>query len=124
MSNYQQNFIEERKRELEERQMKLLGQLKTFTNPDPHKKDNFNSDFPKFGDEEDDNAAEVAAYESNLHMEETLETSLEMITRALKKIGDGSYGICDKCGAKIEEDRLKVMPTATRCASKTCHKNV
>jgi len=123
MAGYTKQFLEEQKKILEERKKKLLGQLKAFANQDPKQKENFTSGFPKFGDDEDDNAAEVAAFESNLYLEETLETSIEMVNKALKKIDDGSYGFCEKCGAKIDDGRLKAMPTATRCANGSCKKN-
>jgi DnaK suppressor protein len=122
MANFSQQFLEEIKTDLTDRKNKLIGQLKSFANPDPHQKKNFNTDFPQYGDDEDDNAAEVAAFEGNLHLEETLETSLEMIDKALRKIENGSYGICEKCNLPIDEDRLKAMPTATRCANKNCHR--
>lgn len=122
MSNFSEQFLAGIKKDLEERKNKIIKQLESFANPDPRQLENFNSDFPQFGDDEDENAAEVAAFEGNLYLEETLETSLEMINRALKKIDKGTFGICEKCDNQIDEGRLKAMPTATRCASKTCKK--
>ena len=40
--------------------------------------------------------------------------SLE-IDRALAKLADGSYGICDVCGVEIAEERLEALPWATLC---------
>jgi len=34
---------------------------------------------------------------------------------ALKKIADGTYGICVDCGKEINEDRLRARPEASRC---------
>jgi RNA polymerase-binding transcription factor DksA len=45
---------------------------------------------------------------------------LEMLTKtkkALINLRTGKYGKCDNCGKKIEEARLKAMPTATLCIS-------
>lgn len=42
----------------------------------------------------------------------TLETRYNNLTRALKKIVDGSYGTCEICGNEIEEDRLDANPAA------------
>jgi len=42
----------------------------------------------------------------------TLETRYNNINRALKKIADGTYGMCEICGDAIEEDRLAVNPAA------------
>lgn len=37
------------------------------------------------------------------------------IDEALRKIGDGTYGICEECGEEISEKRIAVLPTATFC---------
>lgn len=37
------------------------------------------------------------------------------VDEALKRINNGTYGICEDCGAEISEDRLEVMPTANLC---------
>jgi len=115
-SNFTQEFLNNRKAALLTRKTTLEEQLSSFAKQDPHQKGNYNTEFPEFGDQEEDNASEVATFESNLSLEETLEQSLEMINRALAKIEDGTYGLCIKCGHPINEERLKIMPTATRCA--------
>ncbi len=37
------------------------------------------------------------------------------IKEALNRIEDGTFGICDNCGEKIEEKRLKARPVTTYC---------
>lgn len=37
------------------------------------------------------------------------------IDRALQKIEDGSYGICEECEIDIDRERLKVLPFAIYC---------
>ena len=39
------------------------------------------------------------------------------IQGALRRIAEGSYGICAQCGAEIDPKRLKALPIATRCIS-------
>ncbi|UWR21819.1 TraR/DksA family transcriptional regulator [Sulfitobacter sp. S190] len=41
-----------------------------------------------------------------------------LLTQALKRIKDGSFGICQKCGHPISEARLDAVPYAALC--KTC----
>jgi RNA polymerase-binding transcription factor len=41
--------------------------------------------------------------------------ALHDIDEVLRKIGEGSYGICEECGEEISEKRLKVIPTAALC---------
>ena len=40
---------------------------------------------------------------------------LEEINDALKKIEEGTYGICEMCEEKIQEERLKIKPFAKYC---------
>ncbi|MBF0316848.1 MAG: TraR/DksA family transcriptional regulator [Nitrospirae bacterium] len=40
---------------------------------------------------------------------------LNKIDEALRKIKNGSYGVCEDCGSFINEARLKVLPYATMC---------
>lgn len=40
---------------------------------------------------------------------------MERIDKALAKIEDRTYGICDRCGKPIEKLRLKALPYANLC---------
>lgn len=40
---------------------------------------------------------------------------LDEIEAALERIEDGSYGECEKCGAKIPHSRLEAIPYAAQC---------
>ena len=40
---------------------------------------------------------------------------IRMIEAALKRIDDGSYGICPQCGESISEARLEAVPHAPLC---------
>jgi RNA polymerase-binding transcription factor DksA len=44
-----------------------------------------------------------------------LEARYNNITRALEKIENGTYGICEISGEEIESDRLDVNPAARTC---------
>lgn len=44
-----------------------------------------------------------------------LETRYQNVVRALQKIADGSFGVCEICQRPIEEDRLSVQPAARTC---------
>lgn len=41
-----------------------------------------------------------------------LESELAEIKHALKKINDGTYGICEKTGEPIPKERLEIYPSA------------
>ncbi|MEO5358644.1 MAG: TraR/DksA C4-type zinc finger protein [Nitrospirae bacterium YQR-1] len=40
---------------------------------------------------------------------------LNKIDEALRKIHNGTYGICEDCGQEINEGRLRVLPYAVHC---------
>ena len=44
-----------------------------------------------------------------------LETGLVRIERALAKLEEGSYGVCDACGGPIAPARLQAMPDGVLC---------
>ena len=41
--------------------------------------------------------------------------SLNLIDAALRKIGEGSYGVCEECSKAITQKRLLAMPHAPLC---------
>lgn len=108
-------FIEERKKDLLDRKESLKKQLSTFAKKSEINEEDFNTKWTDFGEKDDDNISEVEIFERDLNLEETLEFSIDKINKALKKIEEGTYGICEKCEKPIEEGRLKVFPSATAC---------
>ena len=44
-------------------------------------------------------------------------TEVHQIEAALKRISEGTYGTCAKCGEPIDPRRLKALQTATTCIS-------
>lgn len=47
--------------------------------------------------------------------------ALHDIDESLRKIKEGTYGICEECGEEISEKRLGVIPTACLCIN--CQEN-
>jgi RNA polymerase-binding transcription factor DksA len=37
------------------------------------------------------------------------------VERARAKVADGTYGICERCGNRIGDERLDAMPWALLC---------
>lgn len=50
-------------------------------------------------------------------LEELESAELVAIDAALKRVADGSYGLCVQCGASIATARLHANPTALRCVN-------
>ena len=40
---------------------------------------------------------------------------LQKIDEALRKLNEGTYGICEDCGEEISEKRLSILPYAIYC---------
>jgi len=51
---------------------------------------------------------------SLMHRERVAER-INQLTAALRRVEDGSYGRCERCGRDIEPARLKALPEATTC---------
>ena len=50
-----------------------------------------------------------------------LDENREQVERALERVREGAYGICEGCGRRIPEARLKYQPAATRCVECQAH---
>ena len=46
---------------------------------------------------------------------DVLAATLQDVDRALEKLDAGTYGICDRCGAPISEERLEARPWTSLC---------
>jgi len=44
-----------------------------------------------------------------------LQAMLEDVDRALVKLDDGTYGVCDRCGTQIPDARLEARPWSVLC---------
>jgi len=53
--------------------------------------------------------------ERDLSLVNNLRDLMERIDKALAKIDEGTYGLCDRCGKPIEKARLKALPYANLC---------
>ena len=65
----------------------------------------------------EDQAIELENQEALEVIEKTETTEILQIDAALKRISDGTYGTCAKCGGPIDPRRLKALPTAATCVS-------
>jgi RNA polymerase-binding transcription factor DksA len=48
---------------------------------------------------------------------QSAQTELRMIDAAMTRIAEGEYGYCMKCGDRIAEDRLDLLPATPFCAN-------
>lgn len=113
-ATYSKEFIQEMKERLESEKERLQKSLSRFAHRTGAKSaDDYDTNFPEYGDDEDENAAEIAEYSNNLSLEQDLEKELRDINNALQRIEDGLYGIDKYTGEPIGEARLRARPTST-----------
>ena len=66
-------------------------------------------------DESADAGTATFEREKELSIEQNVRDLIQKIDRALKRIDDGTYGICEACGKPIEKARIKALPYVDLC---------
>ena len=69
------------------------------------------------GDDSADAGAKTFQREHELALTQNARELLTQIERALARIEDGSYGVCESCGEAIGKARLQAFPRAVLCVS-------
>ena len=61
--------------------------------------------------------ADVDAYEreKTWALVQRMRRKLESVERAMQLAKNGTYGICESCGQRIDPARLEIIPEATLC---------
>jgi RNA polymerase-binding transcription factor len=67
------------------------------------------------GDDQADAGAKTFQREYELALTQNARDLLDVTERALARIDDGTYGICESCGQPIGKARLQAFPRATLC---------
>ena len=96
-------FLKEQKEKLMLEKARLEKELKVLEK------------FPEYGDQEEDNTEEVDDFYTSTGEDKEMLMIYKQIKKALKKIENGSYDICDNCKKHIPLERLKALPWATVC---------
>ena len=94
---------------LRTRRAELVGELATLTAP-PEAGANLS-----FGKRVGDGTAEAVERITTTVTARALTKSVAQIDRALEKVEDGTYGVCDTCGTEIPEERLEAIPATSLC---------
>lgn len=68
-----------------------------------------------FGKRIGDGTIEAVSRMTDAGVGETLELSEHRVRRALTKLDEGTYGICDRCGGPIAPARLRFAPESVHC---------
>ena len=70
-----------------------------------------------FGKRIGDGTVEAISRLTEIGVGMSLEAGLERTERALAKLDDGTYGLCDTCGKPIAPKRLQAMPDVVLCVA-------
>ncbi len=97
--------VTERRKALETRLAELGGRLRSIEAELDQPADR---DWEEAAIEREDDEVLESMGEAGLH-------EIEMIRAALDRIEAGEYGYCVKCGEKISEERLDVLPATPFC---------
>jgi RNA polymerase-binding protein DksA len=69
------------------------------------------------GDDQADAGAKTFEREQEISLANNSREMLEQTQRALARIADGTYGVCESCGNPIGKMRLQFFPRATLCVT-------
>ncbi len=105
------------KKRLTDELHKLEGELKDlgWQNPETGDWEATGGDIDGSATESDELADRQEEYGENRAEIEEIEIHWRNVKRALQKIEEGTFGICEISGDEIEEDRLEVNPSARTC---------
>lgn len=117
-NSFSPDFLEQVGKVLLEEKTRLEKELKSFSKKNSTTKgEEYDANFPEYGDEEDENAREVADYTANKTLEVTFERELRDVESSLKRLHEGNYGMCKYCDQPIDEKRLLARPTSSSCVA-------
>ena len=68
-----------------------------------------------FGKRIGDGTTEAVSRLTDVGVGGSLEVSEARVTRALAKLAEGTYGVCDACGEPIAPARLQAAPESVLC---------
>jgi DnaK suppressor protein len=110
-SDLDQDFLDNQRRRL----IDLKGELERL-------RDGLEEDQRQLEDQEDDLSEHdsgdmshsIFDREMDATVEQTAEKRLHYVERALQKIEEGTYGVCDDTGENIPKGRLEAVPEAIR----------
>jgi len=109
---------EKHKKKLETELEKVTEELKSIGRINPNNPKDWEPTPEKMdiqSGDDNEKADSFEAYEENTAILKQLEIRFNNLKDALEKIKNGTYSVCEKCGEKIEEDRLNTSSSARTC---------
>lgn len=110
-TNLSASFINKIKTLLSSKEKELRAEQKLLLDEDPYLSDGRDSD-----NEYLDDVTEDVQKETNDMRLNNISNMQSNVKKALVRIETGEYGICEKCGNAIEQDRLEAIPDTSLCS--------
>jgi RNA polymerase-binding protein DksA len=107
--------LEEFRARLQEERAELENQLTTIEESSFAAPQSDLSGEVSFDEENADAGTFTFERERDLSIENNVRDLMQKIDAALKRLDDGTFGICVRCGKPIEKARLKALPYVELC---------
>ena len=104
------------RRELEAQLSRLNGELAELEKAREKAREQ-KDEYAGYGNHVGEAATETFEAERDRALIGKLEQMRDQVTAALKRVDDGSYGLCVTCGQPIPKERLEALPFAGQCLS-------
>jgi DnaK suppressor protein len=107
--------IDELRARLEEELAELQTQLSTLEEDTFAATQSDSAGDVGLDDESADAGSATFEREKDLSIEQNVRDLIHKIERARKRIAEGTYGLCERCGKPIEKARIKALPYVDLC---------
>lgn len=104
-----QEFIEQQRQRLQEMKAELERMVRGLEEDQQDRAED-EGDFTEH--DAGDHSQSLFTRELDATVEQTMEKRLESVERALQKVEEGTYGICEETGEPIPRGRLEAVPEA------------
>jgi len=111
-SQWKKPFLDEQQKKLLAEKARLEAELGVRGEAPKEDPTNYAANYQEYGDDQESNAAEYAATETDMSVVSELEKELGRVVRALERITNGTYGINTATGKPINQKRLEALPAA------------
>lgn len=100
---------------LEAERARLSEQIQRLSENDQTVGSGERTELADYDQHQADEGTDLFLREQDQAINEGLQSELDLVTSAMRKMEQGTYGYCDRCGAEIPKARLEVLPGAIFC---------
>ncbi|ACZ42253.1 transcriptional regulator, TraR/DksA family [Thermobaculum terrenum ATCC BAA-798] len=109
--------ISELRKRLEDERARLVSELRDLQSDASQWGESVRDEDSSYGNHMADEGTDTFEQEKEIALQRNLRSVLNEIEAALKRMDEGTYGICIDCGQEIPIERLMARPYAVRCVA-------